>query len=146
MPTAVFCSGVLHHKWPCNVYIDVGCGAWLASVTGKMLGERESLPHGAESAWVPLRGKAPAEGSAQTLWVCGATAVHTAMCKCMGFADHRSHSLLHQVCAGSGSMSPSLPDAGGGAPCPAPGVLLLAHPAALRVSWGTGVAVGGRRG
>lgn len=43
-------------------------------------------------------------------------------------------------------MSPSLPDAGGGAPCPAPGVLLLAHPAALRVSWGTGVAVGGRRG
>lgn len=48
MPTAVFCSGVLHRKWPCNVCIDVGCGAWLASVTGKMLGERESLPHGAE--------------------------------------------------------------------------------------------------
>lgn len=48
MPTVVFCSGVLHHKWPCNVDIDVGCGAWLASVTGKMLGERESLAHGAE--------------------------------------------------------------------------------------------------
>lgn len=62
-----------------------------------------------ESAWVPLRAKAPAEGSAQTLWVCGAAAVHTVVCKSMGFADHRSHSLPPQVCAGSGSARVPFP-------------------------------------